>query len=272
MMEANLDKNNVAEITQEIKERVSLPHKPIGLSLIKNEAEIPKDARRPSKNNTTWPLCLAENMVRTFGWTIALMLEDHFCIFAAAGVGNIELPEYLKKGKMGTYHTKTTELGLKLQDSIEACFLESESTLGIMLTPATNPLFIPEWIAFYGNPSQIGKIAKGITWYRGEPVQVLAGGFGDCILSTWTALIDKKPRIVIPSGGERILGHAEENDVFLSIPLQELPDLLEGMKATDRILPYPTAKYRMFEAQAPEGYPIHLLSHNTYREWKKAKK
>jgi uncharacterized protein (DUF169 family) len=271
MMKTNLDKNNVAEITREIKERVSLPYKPIGLSLIRNKEEIPKGARRPSKRNTTWPLCLAENMVRTFGWTIALMLEDHFCIFAAAGVGNIELPKYLKKGIMGFYHTKTTELGVKLQDFVESCFHESESTLGIMLTPATEPLFMPEWLAFYGNPSQIGKLAKAIAWYRGEPVQVLAGGFGDCILSTWTALLNKKPRIIIPSAGEKILGHSEENDVFLSMPVQEMRDLLEGMKATDHILPYPTAKYLMFEAQAPEGYPIHLISHKTYREWKKAK-
>jgi uncharacterized protein (DUF169 family) len=271
-MKATLDKNNMAEIAREIKERVSLPYNPIGLSLIRNEEEIPKDARRPSKRGTAWPLCLAENMVRTFGWTIALMLEDHFCIFAAAGVGHIELPEYFKEGKMGRYHTKTAELGVKLQNFVESCFHESESTLGIMLTPATAPLFMPEGIAFYGNPSQIGKIAKAIVWYRGEPVQVLAGGFGDCILSTWTALMDKKPRIVIPSGGEKTLGHTEENDVFLSMPVQELPDLLEGMKATDHILPYPTAKYLMFEAQAPEGYPIHLISYKTYREWKKAKK
>lgn len=267
-MGTNLDKNKVAELTREIKERACLTYKPIGLSLIKKEDEIPEGARRPSQRGLAWPVCLAENLVRTLGWTIALTMDDHFCIMAAAGLGHIELPDYLQRGGMGSHHTKTEDLGIKLQETLEACFFEPRSTAGIMLTPATDPMFVPQGVVIYGNPSQIGKIAKGIAWYRGEPVPASAGGNGGCIVAAWAAIKDKRPRVVLPCSGEKILGHTEENDVWLSCPVEELPDIIEGMKGTDFLLPYPTAKYLMFEPRVPKDYPLDV---KTYKAWKEGK-
>lgn len=268
-MEKIIDKDKVAELTSEIKERVCLKYKPIGLSLIESEEEIPKGARRPSERGQSWPVCLAENLVRTLGWTIALTVDDIFCVIASAGFGFIELPDYLKKGAIGSHHTKTKELGIKIQDELEKLFLEPGSKVGIILTPTTQPMFVPQGVVIYGNPSQIGKISKGIAWYRGEPVPASAGGIGGCIVAVWATLKDRKPRVVLPCSGEKIMGHTEENDVFLACPVEELPDIVEGMKATDFIFPYPTAKFMTFEPRAPKGYPVDI---NTYKTWKEGKK
>ena len=268
-MAVEFNQEKVAELAREIRERVCLSYLPIGLSFIKSEDEIPEGARRPSERGQAWPVCLAENMVRTIGWTIAMTLPDHFCIMAAAGLGHIELPAYLQRGKMGSHHTQNEELGLKIQEALEAYFLEPDSTAGIVLTPATNPLIMPQGVVFYGNPSQIGKIAKGIAWYRGEAVPASAGGVGGCIVASYAIAVEKKPRILMPCSGEKIIGHTEENDVFLATPVEELPDIVKGMKATDFILPYPTAKFMFFEPRVPKSYP---MDHKTYKAWKEGKK
>jgi uncharacterized protein (DUF169 family) len=267
MTNISLDKNQVMELATEIKKRVSLKSEPIGVSLIKSEDEIPKDARRPSKRRgLALPVCLAWNLVRTEGWTVALTLHEHFCTFAAAGLGHIALPEYLQEGKMGAHHTRTKETGKALQERYQrTCFFEAGSTIGIMMTPATDPMFIPQGLVIYGNPSQIGKIAKAITWFRGEPVSGSAGGIGGCIVAA-ASIRDKKPIIVMPSSGEKILGHTEENDIFLTCPIEMLPAIVEGLKATDYILPYPTVKYLLFEPKVPKNYPIDYLSYRSYIE------
>lgn len=268
-MKTSLDKDKVAELTREIKERVCLTYKPVGLSLIEKEDEIPEQARRPSKYGQAWPVCLAENLVRTYGWTIALTVDDNFCVVASAGLGFIELPDYLKRGGIGRSHTKAEDLGIKIQDDLEKRFFEPGSKIGIILTPAIEPMFLPQGVVIYGTASQVGKISKGIAYYRGEPVPALAGGFGGCIVAAWTAIKDRRPRVVLPCSGEKILGHLEENDIYLACPVEELPDILDGMKATDSLLPYPTAKFMTFEPRLPKSYPIDL---KTYKAWKEGKK
>jgi uncharacterized protein (DUF169 family) len=268
--QTDLDTGKVAELTEDIKDRVSLASRPIGISLIQREDEIPKKARRPTKRGQTWPLCLGENLVRTMGWTVAMTADDHFCMFAAAGLGHIALPEYLSAGAIGCQHTIGKALGIDFQNSVESIFFEPGSTVGIMLTPATKPMFMPQGILIYGNPTQVGKIAKGVAWYRGEPVHGSAGGFGCCVQGISAAIKEKIPQVIIPSGGEKILGHTEENEVFIACPVGDLPLIVEGMSETDFILPYPTAKYLMFEPQrVPKDYPIDLISRRTYEAWRK---
>jgi uncharacterized protein (DUF169 family) len=261
----SLDKDKVAELAKEIKQRVCLTYRPIGISLIEREDEIPKEARRPSERGQAWPVCLAENLVRTFGWTIALTVDDNFCVLASAGLGLTELPDYLKKEGIGSHHTKTKKIGMKFQENLEKNFFEPGSNAGIILTPATEPVFLPQGVIIYGNPSQIGKICKGIAWYRGEPVEASAGGVGGCIVAARAATKDRKPRVVLPCSGEKILGHTEEHEVFLACPVEELPDIVEGMKGTDFMFPYPSAKFMTFESRVPKTYPTDV---KTYKAWK----
>ncbi len=165
------------------------------------------------------------------------------------------------------------ELGIHIQEKFQKrYFFDPGSTKGVMVTPATDPMFIPQGLVIYGNPSQIGKIAKGIAWYRGESVYGTAGGFGCCIVAASAAIRHKIPKVVIPAAGEKILGHCEGNEVLIALPVKDLPEIVAGMEATDFILPYPTAKYLMFEpTRVPKGYPIDLLSHKTYKAWREEK-
>lgn len=266
-MAAKLDRAKVAELSKEIRERVCLSYRPIGVARVEKEEQIPEGARRP--RGEAWPLCLAENMVRTYGWTIALTADDSLCLWASAGFGFIELPDYLKDGGMGCHHTKTEEIGLKIQRGVEDCFFKLGSAVAVVVTPADAPLIDPEGVYFYGNPTQVGKIAKGIAWYRGEPVPAVAGGLAACVIGAWAAIKDKRPRVILPCSGEKILGQTEENDIFIAVPPEELPDVVEGMKETDFILPYPNAKSMVFQPRIPKSYPIDVMR---YKQWKAGKK
>lgn len=134
-----------------------------------------------------------------------------------------------------------------------------------MLTPATDPEFLPQGLMIYGNPSQIGKIAKALTWFKGETVPVSAGGFGGCVVASAT-IRDKTSRIVLPCSGEKIWGHTEENEIFLACPITELDNIVQGLEKTDVILPYPTTKYMIFEPTITKSYPIDMGSYREHQQ------
>lgn len=260
-MENSLSLQDIRDLTIQVREAVFLTSRPIGIKIVADEAEIPCNAKRPGRRNMRWPVCLAANMVRNMGWTVGLTVDDHFCAFAAAGLGHMALPDYLRNGEMGKHHTKDVELGRRFQDSFEKqCFLPANSTKGVLLTPMTEPGFAPQGMMVYGSPSQIGKIAKAVTWFRGEAVPVSAGGFGGCIKAAATIRAGECA-IVLPCSGEKILGHTEENDIFLACSLDYLPGIVQGLKGTDKVMPYPTAKYMMFEPKATQKYPIDMKSY-----------
>lgn len=259
-----LNKGAIQELAWELRERVSLSARPIGLSMIQDEAEIPVSAKRPSQKEMEWSVCMAANQVRNMGWTVAFTVKDHFCLFAAAGLGHLELPPYLQDGKMGSHHTRTEKLGIDIQKKFQdKHFFKPKSTTGIMLTPATDPAFVPQGLVIYGNPTQIGKIAKAITWYTGKTVPVSAGGFGGCIVAA-ASVRDANCQIVLPCSGEKIWGHTEENEIFLACPISVLPIIVKGLKKTDVILPYPTSKYMIFNPTITKSYPIDMGSYREY--------
>lgn len=243
----------------ELKNLVCL-QKPLGVKLCRSEEEIPAKARRPMRDfKVHLGICQAINLARSFGYTIGMTLEDMFCLPGAAVFGLTDF-----KYSFFPHHVKNEEAGQRL----DPYFYEKNALLpkgvykALVISPLERLLVEPDLIVVYGAPAQIAKIAKAVTW-RGETVgSLFAGGLG---CSTYvTAFVEKRTLIKVAAGGEKVMAGTDDHEIDIVFPAEQLGEVIDGLKGTQRMLPYPMICSTLLnEPAVPADYKI------TYRELEK---
>jgi uncharacterized protein (DUF169 family) len=259
------------EIGKKVKEELALRTYPLGIKFCKGvecEKEFERvKARRPLKNfNVRMPVCQVINISRTYGWVIAMGLEDAFCIPGACAMGLIdEIPEYIAENTI-RFHAKDREAGMTILKSVEAKSMPPGSVSGILISPLAKIEFEPDVIVIYGTPTQIAKIAKAFTWHGILP-ETEFSGIRACANIT-KAYLTGKPQINIPCAGEVIYGRTEEDEISIAFSAKLAEHVISGLEGIRFIMPYPPPKYALYEPRVPSGYRI---TYRDYEEWKKKK-
>jgi uncharacterized protein (DUF169 family) len=234
--------------------------KPLGLKFCQSLDEIPAKARRPIRDfKVHMAICQAVNLSRTFGYTFALTLEDMFCLPGAAVFGLCDF-----RYSFYPHHVKDEEAGRKLD-----VFFHEKNVLipkgafqALVISPLDRLLVEPDLILAYGSPAQISKVAKAIAWHGETITSTYAGGLG--CSSYVTSFAEKRPLIKVAAGGEKVLAGTGEHEMDIVFPADRLDDVLEGLKGTQRMLPYPMVSTAFLsEPSVPEDYKI------TFRELEK---
>lgn len=244
------------EMGTELKNFLSL-QRPLGMKFCLSEEEIPPKAKRPLRDfNIHMGVCQAVNTARNFGYTVGMTLEDMFCLPGASVFGLMDF-DY----SFYPHHVKDETAGRKLDQFYHERnrLLPKDKYKAVVFSPLDRLMVEPDIIIVFGSPAQIAKISKAFTWH-GETVSTLfAGGLG---CSTYAAVfVEKKPLMKLAAGGEKIMAGTGEYEVDICFPAERLPDVLEGLKGTQRMLPYPMICTTLLnEPVVPEDYKI------TYRE------
>ena len=225
----------------------------VGLKFCESLEEIPPKARRPMRDmKFHMAICQAINQARTFGFTLGLSLEDTFCLAGASVFG-------LTKFGYSFYphHTKDQEAGCKL----DALFKERDALIplgtyqAIVVSPFDRLQIEPDIIIAYGQPGQVGRIAKAFTWHGDTVSALYFGGLGCSAIVL--SHVEQKPVLCVPAGGEKVLAGTNDYEMDIVFPARRLDDVLSGFKGTQRMLPYPTVCSTMMnEPSVPEDYHI----------------
>ena len=88
---------------EELETRLKVRTSPIAIKMLKKEADIPKDAKRPRRDfGFHLALCQAFAKSRREGLTVAMLQEDHWCYVPVIAQGLVKPPDFfnpsLKKG------------------------------------------------------------------------------------------------------------------------------------------------------------------------------
>lgn len=240
------------ELGLELKNALSL-QKPIGLKFCHSVDEIPAKAKRPMRDfGKHMAICQSINIARSFGFTMALTLEDNYCIAGASVFGLIDFPY-----SFFPHHVRDEECG-QIMDKIftqRNALLPKNEIQAIVISPLDRLLVEPDLIIVYGSAAQIAKIAKGFNW-QGETVgSLFFGGLG---CSTYVAAYaEKKPYFKIAAGGEKVMANTSDYELDICFPANRLEDVLKGIKGTNRMLPYPMICTTMLnEPSVPDDYKI----------------
>ena len=139
------DINTYGEVLEKL---LLLRYAPIAMKLIKSEDEIPESAIRPKKDlGEHLALCQAFAMVRRQRKSIAMLKEDHWCVWPLISYGLVEF-------RRGTdYYARTVTAFLeegaqKSREFFEERYpiLEKDKCIGFVLAPLNTADFLPDHV------------------------------------------------------------------------------------------------------------------------------
>ncbi|MFW9949805.1 MAG: DUF169 domain-containing protein [Candidatus Thorarchaeota archaeon] len=223
---------------------------PIAIKLIKENSEIPPESKRPKKDlKVRTFLCQNFKMVRSYGWTMAVLNEDCVCR-VARNVYRWDLVSedsinFANKFVVGLYarDVETSEKWLK------NLYYISPEYIGLVISPLTRTKIIPDVVQIYCNPAQAMRLIQAYLYFKGGNMEFSAAGRGGSCHEGVIKTINKdEPQLIILGNGDRVWGGAEDNEIMFSIPRSKLEIIVKGLEETHKAgLRYPIPKYMNYQ-------------------------
>lgn len=208
---------------------------PLSIKLLTSAEEIPQRARIPSRNlGYDMPVCQGMAMARRYGWIVALGKADVSCAIAAVGLGFVQREEL---------HPPEGVPPLPRA-------LEYGKYRYLVIAPIHSSTFEPDTLVIYGNSAQVMRLVQSFS-LEGKEVNAIATARGDCV-DIASAKGDPNPRLILPSGGDRVFGATQDFEMIFALPWQKVEEAMKGLEATHQQgFRYPILSYVRFRAELP---------------------
>ncbi|MBI2372254.1 MAG: DUF169 domain-containing protein [Deltaproteobacteria bacterium] len=228
---------------------------PIAIKMLAEGDPIPEEARRPFRDiGRRFSTCQGYNMVRRYGWTIAMTKEDMQCSLGVVVLGfDKPLPLYTEGNLCEGMYTATAEAGARSEAAVDRH--EPGRYRAILMAPLHKADFTPDVICIYGNSAQVMRLVQAALWHRGGKLTSSFGGRLDCSDIIVTPASANECNVILPCSGDRIFAQVQDHEMAFSIPYGRLEEVLEGLRETHKAgHRYPTPSYLRYEAKFPEKY------------------
>jgi uncharacterized protein (DUF169 family) len=247
--------DELKQVYNTLMEYLLLQSYPIAIKMLTEGEPVSEKARRPLQDmERRFSTCQSYNMVRRYGWTIAMTKEDMQCSLGVLVLGfDKPLPIYTEGNLCEGMYTATAEAGSKSEAAVHRH--EPGRYRTILMAPLHRADFIPEVVCLYGNSAQIMRLVQAALWLRGGKLSSSFGGRLDCADLIVTPAKTGECNVILPCSGDRIFAQVQDDEMAFSIPYNRLPEVLEGLRETHKAgLRYPTPSYLRYEAKFPEKY------------------
>jgi len=228
---------------------------PIAIKMVRGGEPLPEKVKRPLKDfGKRFSTCQAYNLVRRYGWILALSKEDMQCTIGITVLGfDKPLPYYLQGNLCEGMYTETKEAGARTEAVTDR--FEPGRYHTILMAPLHRCEFQPDVICLYGNPAQIMRLIQGALWKRGGRITSGFSGRVDCSDIIVTPQKTQDYNVVLPCTGDRIFAQTQDHEMAFSFPAHLLEELLEGLRGTHRGgLRYPITSFLDYQASFPPKY------------------
>jgi uncharacterized protein (DUF169 family) len=212
------ENNGVSELSplnqfgDEMEASLVLRTSPIGVKMLEQEADIPKEAFRPKRNGGYHiAQCQAFGMSRREGKTVAMLKEDHWCPTAIMAYGMAEKP-----ASMGAWAESFMSF-------------ETGKYIGILTTPLKSATFIPDVTLIYLNPAQLRGVLMPIM-FGGQSQVTTHLMLPSCAHAVVDPIITGNYCVVLPDPGEYQRALAAEEEMILAVPQQKMGEFMAGLK------------------------------------------
>jgi MtaA/CmuA family methyltransferase len=216
---------------------------------------LPEKAKRPSRDfKKGFANCQTIDMVRRYGWTIALTREDSICSLGITAMGFDKELKFYRDGNLceGMY-TETAEAGSRSEAAVDKFSYNQYQAL--VATPLDRCDFEPDLICIYGNPAQVMRLVQAALWKRGGKLTSSFGGRIDCSEIIVTTLRTRECQVILPCSGDRIFGQTQDHEMAFTIPFHRVEEILEGLRGTHKGgIRYPITQFMEYEGKFPPRY------------------
>jgi uncharacterized protein (DUF169 family) len=208
---------------------------PVAVKLMTSADELPEKAKVPTRDfGHKIMTCQAMAMARRHGSNVALGAEDVACAPSAIGLGLVD-PDTLEKPEGPEAVSKTLELGKYSY---------------FLYAPLHSTRFDPDVLVVYGNSGQVMRMVQSFT-IAGKSVKTVATALADCVDIAFVKE-DPAPYVVLPSGGDRVFGTAQDFEMIFALPWSLVTECIQGLEMTHKLgFRYPVVSYLRFEPKLP---------------------
>lgn len=241
------------KIIRRMEQLMRLKSFPVAFKMLEEEKKLDDIAylRKPNRKVT---LCQLISLVRNFDWTVGAKLDDFLFPACPSILGLSDIPETHKDGTF-----RNIVWVAKKEDAVKYEAAIPRIPVGKYQAVAMAPLvynpFEPDIVLIYANPAQMMLLINALQFEDYEVMQFFCVGESSCSDAIARCYNTGKPSLTIPCYGERRYGHAQDEDLVMAIPADQMIKALRGLEALYRKgVRYPIS-YAGVEADPTELFP-----------------
>ena len=266
------------QIGKELYNKLRLLTFPVALRFIKDVSEIPDQASQPSKMGQQLSLCQSFTMARRWGANLAMTIDDNLCYTSSLvhQWEKVPIKDIITSQVKSGYH-KDLNAELAVQ-SVFSDFTSKKAIekikdhKGFIVSPLTKTIVIPDVILIYGDPAQILHIIHALSYEGKYIVQSAFIGYGEsCLKGVLLPYISKKPQVVLPGTGDRLLSLTKEEEMAIGVPAELLFYINENLFKSGGAL-NPRQPTRFILGTPPVGPPAWAYLKRQVKKYKKERK
>ncbi|NLM46427.1 MAG: DUF169 domain-containing protein [Firmicutes bacterium] len=253
------------EYGRKLEELLLLRYAPIAMKLLAREEQIPEGAVRPKKDlGVHMALCQAFAMVRRQRVCLALLKEDHWCVWPLISFGLVEFRE----GE-DYYDKVVTANFVEDPEKAKEFFAKSYPRLGygscagMVMAPLATAGFVPDLVLVYLRPAQLRSMLMSVKYKTGELLECKLDSVDSCVHSTIPVIKSGKYNVTVPDPGEYERGLTDEDEMIFSAPGNRLAELVEGLT----LLAKRGFGYRQLFMEMNADFPRPLFYNNLFKMW-----
>jgi dephospho-CoA kinase len=220
------------KLVRRIEQLMRLKSFPVAFKLLEKKEDLKNIPffRRPQGKLT---LCQLINLVRNFDWTVGADADDFMSGVCPSIIGLSDTPDYMKNGTFRSIvWTKNRADGKKYEESIPRIPLGKYEALA--MAPLVYNPFDPDMVLIYANPAQMMLLINALQFEDYEVMKFFCVGESSCSDAIARCYLDKKPYLTIPCYGERRYGHAQDDELVMALPADQMDKALRGLESLYR--------------------------------------
>jgi MtaA/CmuA family methyltransferase len=228
---------------------------PTAVRMFRRDEPLPEKAKRPGRDfQKGFANCQTIDMVRRYGWTIALTREDSICSLGIVALGFDKELKYYREGNLcEAMYTETAEAGARSEAAVDK--FPYQEFHALVAAPLDRCDFEPHLICIYANPAQVMRLVQAALWKRGGKLTSSFGGRIDCSEIIVTTMKTNECQVILPCSGDRIFGQTQDHEMAFTIPWGRIEEVLEGLRGTHKGgIRYPITQFMQYEAKLPPKY------------------
>jgi MtaA/CmuA family methyltransferase len=246
---------DLKKINEELNTYIRPQTFPVAIRMFRQGESLPERAKRPGRDfKRGFMNCMTIDMVRRYGWTIALTREDSICPLGIVALGFDKELKYYHDGNLcEAMYTETAEAGAHSEAAVDKFAYNQFHAL--VAAPLDRCDFEPHLVCIYASPAQVVRLVQAALWKRGGKLTSSFGGRIDCSEIIVTTMKTNECQLILPCSGDRIFGQTQDHEMAFTIPCSRIEEVMEGLRGTHKGgIRYPITQFMEYEAKLPPRY------------------
>ena len=233
---SKLDHKEYNQLGERLQQLLILRYSPIAMKLLYDESEIPEGALRPVKDlDGHLSMCQAYAMVRRERKHLAMLKEDHWCVWPLVGYGMVELDDEDVSYMGSKLFFAEPEKGVDFLRDVYPRLKGERKPVGFVIAPLETANYVPELICIYCRPAQLRSIMMAVRYQTGEMLELKLDSVDSCVHSSIPVLNGKDYNITIPDPGEYERGLTDEDEMMFTMQADRLEGLVTVLERLSRV-------------------------------------